>query len=193
MFEKPVHEMIFDAARPFLRTRHNDVHTRVCLRFALRLLREEGGDPDVVIPGVTLHDVGWSAVPEALQLTAFGPKMTDPGLRDVHEREGAFLAREILERLEYPPDKIDRIVTIVSRHDSHPDGESLEERIVKDADKLWRCSREGFAVDPERFEMSPGQHLSRLKGALDRWFLTASGKRIARNELAARRRELESG
>jgi len=190
MFEKPVHEKIFDAARPLLRTRHNDIHTRVCLRFAIRLLREEGGDPDVVIPGVTLHDVGWSAVPEDLQLTAFGPKMTDPGLRDVHEREGAVLAREILERFRYPPDKTERIVTIVSRHDSRSDGESVEERIVKDADKLWRCSREGFAVDPERFEMSPTEHLSRLKSALDRWFLTPAGRRIARAELVAREREL---
>lgn len=192
-FEPPVYGQILAAARPFLQTRHNDVHTVTCLRFALLLLQEEGGDPEVVIPSVTLHDVGWSAVPVELQLTAFGPKMTDPGLRDVHEREGALIARHILERLHYPPDRIDRIVTIVSRHDSRPDGESVEERIVKDADKLWRCSREGFAVDPARFEVSPVEHLFRLKGALDRWFLTPAGNRIARAELAARELELAAG
>jgi hypothetical protein len=190
MFDKPVYERIFEAARPFLQTRQNELHTKICLRFALRLLQEEGGDADIVVPGVLLHDVGWSAVPESLQLTAFGPKMTNPGLRDVHEREGAALAREILENLLYPADKVDQIVEIVSRHDSRPDAESLEERIVKDADKLWRFSREGLTVDPDRFETSPAEHLSRLKGALDRWFLTGAGNRMARAELSAREREL---
>jgi len=190
-FERPVYERIFAEARPLLQTRHNEIHTRVCYRFALRLLREEGGDADVVVPGVLLHDVGWSRVPEHLQLTAFGPRATNGELRDVHEREGAAMARGILTRLGYPEDKADLIAQIISRHDSRPDAETLEEQIVKDADKLWRFSREGLAIDAERFGEVPAHWLSRIEGRLESWFLTAAGKRLAREEASERRRELE--
>jgi HD superfamily phosphodiesterase len=189
-FEAPVYERIFNAALPFLQTRQNEIHTRTCLRFALRLLDEEDGDAGVVVPAVVLHDVGWSRVPEHLQLSAFGPNVSRPELRDVHEREGAAIAREILAEIGYCAETSERIALIVSRHDSRPDAESLEEAIVKDADKLWRYSREGIAVDSDRFGATPAEHLALVAGFLEEWFLTRTGKRIARAEVAGRKEEL---
>jgi HD superfamily phosphodiesterase len=190
MPDETTYSRIFDAARPYLQTRQNELHTRVCLRFARRLLQQEGGDPTIALPAVTLHDVGWSRVPEPLQLSAFGPNATNTELRDTHEREGAVISGDILVAVGYPSEKIGSIVDIVSRHDSRADAECLEEAIVKDADKLWRYSQEGFAIDVDRFETTAEAHLRRLAEALDAWFLTPAGAQIAQTELREREAEI---
>ena len=91
-------EPVLAAALPYLQTRHNEVHTRISREFAERLLAEEGGNPQVVIPAILLHDIGWSRVPEARQLAAFGPNVQDPELTKVHEREGAGMAARVQGR-----------------------------------------------------------------------------------------------
>ncbi|MBI5443077.1 MAG: HD domain-containing protein [Deltaproteobacteria bacterium] len=190
-FGESLYEQIFALARPWLQTRENEVHTEICYAFAERLLSEEGGQPDIVVPAVLLHDIGWIRVPEHLQITAFGPKMTNPGLRDLHEQQGAEMAKDILAAVGYPDGKAEIVGLIVSRHDSRPDAESLEEAIVKDADKLSRYSREFLAIDSRRFGISPAENLSRLEGRIETWFLTPTARRLARAELEARRLELE--
>ena len=47
---KPIHQKIFERAKPFLRTRKNLIHNQIALRYALGLLKEEEGDENVVIP-----------------------------------------------------------------------------------------------------------------------------------------------
>ena len=190
-FSKPVYGEIYALALPHLMTRRNDVHTRICYGFALRLLKREGGDPDIVVPGVLLHDVGWIKVPEELQPLAFGPKMTRPDLRDLHEREGAAMAAAILAGVGYPQALSERIRLIILRHDSGRTAETVEEALVKDSDKLYRFSRNGFYMDVEYFSARHGAHLDFLEERLDRWFLTPTGRRLARVELRARRREVE--
>ena len=41
---------------PFLNTRHNDVHTEISTSLAFQILEQEGGDEDIVIPAIILHD-----------------------------------------------------------------------------------------------------------------------------------------
>ena len=89
-------DAVLEAALPHLQTRNNEVHTRISRDFAERLLAEEGGNPEVAIPAIVLHDIGWSRVPEDRQLTACGPNVQDPELTKVHEREGARMAGEVL-------------------------------------------------------------------------------------------------
>ena len=93
-------------------------------------------------------------VPEELQLTAFGPNMTNSKLRDVHESEGADMAAQVLASLHYPQREAARIAEIISRHDSRTDADSLEEAIVKDSVKLWRYSREAADINGVRFAMT---------------------------------------
>lgn len=182
---------IFDLARPYLSTRCNEEHTRIAYEFAVRLLREEGGDPDVVLPAIILHDVGWNSIPEELQLTAFGPYQKDTELNRVHEREGARIAGEILGRVNYPFHCVKEIVAIVLDHDSQHDAMSLNDAIVKDADKLWRFSRHGVIVNSGRFEMTVPNYLDHLRSKIDGWFLTQFAESMAREELGSRERELE--
>jgi HD superfamily phosphodiesterase len=185
---KPIHQKIFEKAKPFLRTRKNLIHTRIALRYALRLLQSEKGDEDVVIPAVLLHDVGWKAIPEHLQLTAFGPNPSNPQLVRVHEVEGAEIAKTILKDSHYPSQKIREICLIIRGHDTRKRPISQNDRIVKDADKLSRYSRKGTAIDSDRFHIPRREYLIFLEAIIDYWFLTPTGREVARREISLRKR-----
>jgi len=186
---KPIYQKIFEKAKPFLRTRKNLIHTRIALRYALKLLEQEKKDPKVVIPAVLLHDVGWKAIPEKLHLTAFGPNPSNPKLARVHELEGAKIAKGILEELHYHPVKTIEICRIIRGHDSRKRAISPSDRIVKDADKLTRYSKKGMAIDLGWFHIPRREYLAFLEAIIDDWFLTPTAKRIAKREILLRKKE----
>jgi HD superfamily phosphohydrolase YqeK len=189
---KESHKEIRRLAEPYLDTRKNDTHTDISTGFAFKLLEREGGDEDTVIPSIILHDVGWKRVPEELHLKVFGPKAESPELNRIHEVEGVKIAREILEKVNYDKDKIEEILRIIDGHDSREEAISLNDRIVKDADKLWRYSKEGFYIDIERFGEILKEGIDRLTPTLDKWFFTNSAEEIAREEIKNRLAESES-
>jgi HD superfamily phosphodiesterase len=183
---------ILDMALPFLDTRDNLEHTLEAFDFALKLLQAEGGDPDVVLPAIILHDVGWKSIPEDLQVTAFGPGEKDGDLNKVHEKEGVRIAVDILTKVNYPPHLIEEIAEIISGHDSRKEAISKNDAIVKDSDKLWRYSEHAVGVNSRRFEMTRRQNVDRLKRKLDEWFLTETGKSTALEQLRLRELNTES-
>ena len=189
MLIKPIYQKIFEKAKPFLRTRKNLIHTRIALHYALKLLQSEKGDEDVIIPAVLLHDVGWKTIPANLQLTAFGPNPSNPKLARVHEVEGAKIAEAILKEFHYRPKKIEEICRIIRGHDTRKRPISRNDRIVKDADKLWRYSRKGMTIDLNRFCVPRSVYLNFLEKIINEWFLTLTGREIARREMTWRRRE----
>ena len=180
---------MFERAKPFLRTRKNLIHTQIALRYAIKLLKEVKGDEEVVIPAILLHDVGWKAVPEDLQVTAFGPNRSNPQAARLHELEGARTARKILEGLHYPAEKVDEICRIIRGHDSRKRAISRSDRIVKDADRLFRYSRKGLAIDLSRFCTDRGDYLSYLERHIEKWFFLSVSRQLAGEELAQRKRE----
>ncbi len=188
---KPVFEKILQLSKPFLDTRHNDVHTDVSTCLAFRLLEREGGDEDIVIPAIILHDTGWKRVPAELHLKAFGPKATEPKLNRLHETEGVKIAKEILQVTNYDRAKSKRILEIIDGHDSRLKPVSLNDMIVKDADKLWRCSSSGFSIDIERFGESYAEGLERLRSNIPAWFFTATAKKMAAEKLNRREHEIK--
>lgn len=190
MDTKPIYLEILQQAKPFLHTRKNLLHTRISLRYAIRLLKEETAEEEIVIPAVLLHDVGWNAIPEHLHLTAFGPNLSNPQLAKVHEREGAKIARTILENVRYPSYQIEEICRIIRGHDTRKRPISSSDRIVKDADKLWRYSSKGVAIDTERFKISRHEWLAYLEEQIDCWFFTATAKKIAKQEMLRRNHSL---
>ena len=185
---KPVFEKIRQLAKPFLDTRHNDVHTEISTQLAFDLLEREGGDEDIVIPAIILHDTGWKRVPAELHLKAFGPKATKPELNRLHEVEGVKIAKEILQGINYDPVISERILEIIEGHDSRRKPLSLNDMIVKDADKLWRYTKSGFHIDIERFGESQEEGLERLRGNLSGWFFTVTAKEIAAEKLSRRQK-----
>ena len=137
--------------------------------------------------------MGWKAVPEPLQPTAFGPNRSNPEAARLHEMEGAKTARKILEKLRYPPEKINEICRIIRGHDSRKRSISRSDRIVKDADKLFRYSRKGVAIDLNRFHVPRGEYLSYLERYSKRWFFLSASRQLASEELGRRRTENQDG
>jgi len=175
---KRIHEL----ARPYLQTRQNEVHVEICYGFAIRLLEVEPGDPEIVFPAVICHDLGWIMLSEDLQRKAFGPNF-DPDLRRIHEVEGVKLARQVLIEVGYDPDKTEEILDIIDGHDSRLIALSDSDKVVKDADKLFRYDPRGRFIDMQRFGIETSSYISWLTGQIEPWFFTESGKRFARDEL----------
>lgn len=190
---KAIFRKIRALADPYLRTRDNDIHTDISTIMARALLEKQGGDEDIVIPAIILHDVGWKTVPEAQQIMAYGPKATRPELNRQHEVKGVEIAGDILAAVSYDPEKTEEILEIISGHDSRETPLSLNDRIVKDADKLWRFTREAFRIDNRRFQLTPAQSLSRLYASLEGWLFTDTARTIALEELGRRRRQMTNG
>jgi HD superfamily phosphodiesterase len=193
MSNRPVFKQIYQLAQPYLNTRHNDIHTEMSMQLAYQLLSAEGGQESIVIPAIILHDVGWCTVPAALHLKAFGPKATSPEINRTHEQEGVKIAEHVLTKVNYDKEKVGEILTIIDGHDSRKESLSLNDSIVKDADKLWRYTQIGFDIDNERFEETVAEGLNRLRKYLSRWFFTDTAYQIAKEELHQREREAGNG
>jgi len=65
---------------------------------------------------------------------------------------------------------------------------SSSDRIVKDADKLTPYSKKGMAIDLGRFHIPRQEYLVFLEAIIDHWFLTPTGKEIARKEILLRKK-----
>ncbi|MGD8984736.1 MAG: HD domain-containing protein [Desulfobacteraceae bacterium] len=180
---------LFEMAEPYLTTRGDLLHTQVAHECALLLMEKEGGDRRIVEPAIILHDVGWSRLdPEEIK-GAFGVRAageTAARINRVHELGGAVIAGELLEELEYDPSLIDQIIPIVERHDSGHEPKSLEEKLVKDADKLWRFSQVGYRNEMERQKLTPLERYQFLVKNLPSWFFTKTAREIAKENLKNR-------
>jgi HD superfamily phosphodiesterase len=183
---KEIFEEIWQLALPYLDTRMNVLHTKIAMAFAFKLVEKEGGDEDIVIPAIILHDVGWKEIPESLHLQFFGPHRVSSNSYRKHEVASAKIARGILEKAKYDGESVEEIIEIIDGHDSRAEALSLNDSIVKDADKLWRYSGEGFHTDIKRFGETVSERLDDLRTHIDRWFFTPSARQFATQQLAAR-------
>ncbi len=186
-------QRLMGLAEPYLAVRGDLPHARVSHQYALRLLAEEGGEPGIVEPAVILHDVGWSQLePEQIRV-AFGVRAGGEEaerLNRIHEREGAVIARRILQSLDYSPPWIERIVLLIERHDSGDRADSLEEGILKDADKLWRFSPVGFWKEIQRQGLDRDELYRFLSVRYGHWFFTPTAVKLAEEELRDRGKEI---
>lgn len=171
------HADVWKAAEPYMRFRRNDVHIPVVYYWAEKLVEMHPEcDGEVVMLGALLHDIGWAAVDqEELFATAFKKLVTD--VRIQHEKEGAKMAREILEALDIvSPEKIDEICDIIDGHDTRLEAMSLNDSLVKDADKLWRFHPVGIAVSAEWLHVSPAQYVWKVENEREGFFVYRCGE-----------------
>lgn len=185
-----IYVRIYETAGPMLQTRFNDLHAEIGAQIVVELLRRDGGDPRIVVPAIILHDLGWNEIPVELQRSAFGPGSTNAELNRQHELAGVRLAHQVLESLDYPADLTAEILRIIDGHDSRPQPETLEEAIVKDADKMWRVTKLGFPVNLEMLEtLTPQEFYTFIAVRASAWFGAPSALQMAREYLEARRVE----
>lgn len=179
------HDVIWRLAAPYLAVRSNDAHTLYSYGLARALVDlHPEADPEVVLPAILLHDTGWSQVPPDDVLAAIAPGGNRPDLVLLHEKEGARIAQEILEEVGHDTDRVGEIVGIVDGHDSRREALSLNDALVKDADKLWRLTPHGVDTVMDWFGLSREQ-AHRLIGSRVHDHLFTDGARAIARGLAA--------
>ena len=182
---KMPYEAVWRASLPFMRSRKNDVHIPLSFHAAERLLEHHAqANRDVVLLGILLHDLGWAVVDQREMFEqGFGPNMMESDVRVQHEKEGARIAREILTELEHSPETIEHVARIIDGHDTRKGAISLEDQLVKDADKLWRFTVTGIAVACDWFKMTPAQYADRLEREIEGQLFTNAAVEMARASL----------
>lgn len=138
-----------------------------------------------MLPAILLHDIGYMGIPEETQMQglAGSPLGWDANITRLHEREGARLAEAILISLAYDPAKIALITQIIDGHDSRKDALSLEDAVVKDADKLWRFTMSGVRVCHKWTHKTPDEFMRFVEARIADWMLTEQGAALARDIL----------
>ena len=191
---------LWDAARPFLDVRNNDEHTLVAYglgKALLNLIPE--ADADIVLPAILLHDVGWKRIDPDLLLLAIGKNPTRKDLVRDHEIHGVEIATDILQNLGVDRPQLQAILAIIDGHDTNKDARSINDAVMKDADKGWRTTRHGMRTIQRWYNWAASEYAASLEEVSLPFMLTDPGRAIATAFLATVRAEaqiadyLESG
>ena len=134
-------------------------HAKRVLGFAEQILKNEKADGHIVIPASILHDVGIK-IAESKYGSSAG---------HYQEMEGPAVAREILSRAGFKKEDIDEICLIIAHHHSPGKVDTLNFKVLYDADWLVNLKDETDTNDK-----------AKLGAMIDKIFLTDTGKEIAR-------------
>lgn len=185
------YDAVWRRAEPYMRARKNDVHVPLSFAWAQRLLdAHPDADRDIVSLAILLHDIGWYSIDmEDIIEKGFGPNMMQSDVRFLHESEGVRLSRPVLAETGWSEEIILAVAEIIDGHDTRPDPRHLNDRLVRDADKLWRFGVTGVSVACDWFKMTPGQYATRLEKQVAQ-LETEVGRAWAAEELRATRAAL---
>ncbi|MCK4487049.1 MAG: HD domain-containing protein [Desulfobacterales bacterium] len=139
-------------------------HAANVARYAEQIVKEEKGNPAVVLCAAYLHDIG---IPEAER------KYNSAAAR-YHQKEGPPIAREILTKLGAREALIDEVCDIIGHHHHPRDKETPNFKILYDADLIVNLKEGQKEKETER---------DRLSKIIEKTFLTDTGKRLARETL----------
>lgn len=168
------------------RTRSNDIHLPISFAYAERLCDAyPEADALVVRVAILLHDTGWARVDETRIISeGFAGDWRRADVRYEHERHGCDIAREVLPPLGYDDALIERVTAIIDGHDTRPHSLSLEDSLVRDADRLWRFTPTGIALASGWFSLTPAEYARRLRAEIVPELLTQAAVEMAECELA---------
>ena len=155
---------IFELARPHLQVISNELHT-------------VGGDRLIVIPAAILHDTGWAKILEKVSYKIRVPD-GEPEAIKVHEEISALIAERVLRDVDVDRVYIDEIVAIILGHDSRKVALSLNDKILKNADKQSRFSKNFSKIWPLWGNGSVAGNLyEKLSYGVKNWFFYLSRER----------------
>lgn len=180
------YDTLWKSITPETRTRGNDVHLPVSLAFAQRLCAAyPEADKELVEVSIILHDTGWAHVDESRILTeGFTGDWRRAAIRYEHEEKGCEVARRVLPPLGYSEEFIEKVVEIIDGHDTRHVAYSLEDCLVRDADRLWRFDQVGIALASSWFGMDPAFYCDRLADEIIPELITEAGHQMAIADLA---------
>ncbi len=133
-------------------------HALSVLDYAEQIQNVEGGDPLIVRAAAILHDIG---IQEAER------KYGSPAGK-YQEIEGPPIAEEILKGYDISAEAIEHICRIIANHHSAKDIDTIEFRIVWDADQLVNLLTDSSRATNDK-----------LKEIIDKTFKTGEGRRLA--------------
>lgn len=183
------YDPVWRAAEPYMRARKNDIHIPLSFDWAQQLLvRHPDADRDICSLAILLHDIGWFSIDMGRIISEGfrGDNFLQSDVRYLHETEGVRLGTEVLRETGWGEDVIAAVCEIIDGHDTRPNPRHLNDRIVRDADKLWRYSVAGIAVVCDWMDMTPKQYAERLDGQMHK-LETDAGLEMAQAELAKTR------
>lgn len=179
------YDPVWRSAEPYMRARKNDVHIPLSFAWAQRLLDHyDDADCDICSLAILLHDIGWYAIDmERIIEEGFrSENVLQSDVRYLHEQEGVRLGTQVLQATGWDDDVIHAVCEIIDGHDTRPDPRHLNDRIVRDADKLWRYEVTGVSVASDWFGLTPHAYVDRLEGELG-MLETDMGRAFAAKEL----------
>lgn len=187
-----LHQKIWDKALPRQDLRDDKGHAFIVTLSAITLGKKLNAELDVIIPAAILHDTGYYGFSKQILTDLMSKKLTkekEAEIKDLHMIRGEEFAKKVLKELNYDEKKTATIAKIIRNHDKEDDNPTLiEEKIVRDADKLWRYSKAGFELDMKRLGKSKGEWKEKLAKNFDKpnYFYTQEAKEIAQSELEKR-------
>lgn len=177
---------LWQDALPYLDVRNNDEHTVVAYGLARMLLEQmPEADESVVLPAILLHDVGWKRIDPDLLLLAIGRNPTRRDLVRDHEVHGVEIARAILERHRPEGVDIEAVLAIIDGHDTTREARSLNDAVVKDADKAWRATPHGMKTICGWYGNGILETVETLERVSNPHMLTPAGQAFAKGMCAA--------
>jgi hypothetical protein len=136
-------------------------HALNVLDYARKIHKSEGGDLMIVEAAAILHDIG---IPES-------ELKYNSSAGNYQEIEGPPIANGILKEFEISSEDIFHICRIIANHHSDKDIDTIEFRIIWDADWLVNIPDERNVEDKERLEHE-----------INKLFKTETGREIAKNK-----------
>ena len=133
-------------------------HALAVLDYSEQIQNAEGGDPLIVRAAAILHDIG---IHEA-------ENKHGSSVGKYQEIEGPPIAGEILEKLDIPAEAIEHICKIIANHHSDKEIDTIEFRIIWDADQIVNLRTDSSGASNEK-----------LQEIIDKRFKTDEGRRIA--------------
>jgi HD superfamily phosphodiesterase len=139
-------------------------HAGKVARYAAKISKTEEGNRAVIMISAYLHDIGIKESEKKFNSSA--PKY--------QHQEGPPVAREILVNLKANEGIIDEVCDIISHHHSPRGDDSINFKILYDADLLVNLA--------EKQEKAPTEP-EKLSEIIEKSFLTISGKKVAKDIL----------
>jgi HD superfamily phosphodiesterase len=133
-------------------------HALAVLDYAEQIQNIEGGDPLIVRVAAILHDIG---ILEA-------EHKHGSSVGKYQEIEGPPIARGILQKQAISVEAIEHICKIIANHHSDKEIDTIEFRIVWDADQIVNLRADSSGISNEK-----------LQEIIDKRFKTDEGRRIA--------------
>lgn len=184
---------VWRAAEPYLRARKNDIHIPLSYAWAERLLDiYPEADRDICSLAILLHDIGWYSIDmDTIISDGFRTdNVLQSDTRYLHEAEGVRLAQPVLRDTGWSDDVIAQVCEIIDGHDTRPTPRHLNDRVVRDADKLWRFEVTGIAVACDWFGITPHAYADKLEDQVN-ILETDKGRDWAATTLADTRKRLK--